>query len=194
MLRQILFSILVGAGMPGPSVTSSGATSSDIDPYVPETLHLRSDDVPPDLMELPVPPATRKGLDLRRDAWNALRELLAAAERDGVLLRVISAYRSFEYQAQLYERAVRKHGPDQRWVAAPGTSEHQLGTAVDVADAALEHVLVPSFAGTPEGIWLQENALRFGFVVSYTEQNEARTGMRPEPWHVRFLGAKGGGP
>jgi hypothetical protein len=153
--------------------------------YVPELLALGPDDRPDDLVELDVPPANRSGLRLRSEAARALSRLVAAARDDGIELRVVSAYRSHARQAELHASALRQHGPDQRWVAAPGASEHQLGTTVDFADAALRHVLEPSFASTEEGRWLAAHAARFGFVRSFTEENESLTGYRPEPWHYR---------
>ncbi len=154
--------------------------------YVPPQLSLPPDRVPEDLVEIPVPPAARTGLRLRRAAWDALRAMLEAARAEGVELRVISAYRSWHYQKTLFDRAVERHGSDQAWVAAPGRSEHQLGTAVDLADAELEHQVDPSFADTPEGKWLEQHCRDWGFVLSYTPENQARSGYRPEPWHIRY--------
>jgi LAS superfamily LD-carboxypeptidase LdcB len=85
--------------------------------------------------------------------------------------------------------AQERHGLDQRWVAAPGTSEHQLGTTVDFCDAAGEQVTEPGFAETAEGQWLQKHAARFGWIRSYTEANESLSGYRPEAWHYRYFGA-----
>ena len=154
--------------------------------YVPEPLELAATDVPDSLVELPVPPASRPGLEVTPATGRALQRLVTAARGDGVELRVISAYRSYGRQQRLYERAIERHGPDQRWVAEPGTSEHQLGTTVDFADAALDHAVEPSFGDTPEGRWLARHAEDFGFVRSYTEANQGRTGYRPEPWHYRY--------
>ena len=154
--------------------------------YVPEVLSLGPSDVPDSLVAIGPPLAVREGLQLRPDALRSLREMADAALRDGVHLRVTSAYRSWDRQNELYANAVRKHGADQRWVAAPGTSEHQLGTTVDFCDAAMLHVLEPGFADTAEGRWLSENAAHFGWVCSYTAENEALSGYRPEPWHYRF--------
>jgi D-alanyl-D-alanine carboxypeptidase len=153
--------------------------------YVPAPLALTAADVPDSLVELPSPPASRDGLRVTPPTARALERLLEAARQDGIELRIISAYRSFGRQKRLYERAIERHGPDQRWVAAPGTSEHQLGTTVDFADAALAHAVEPSFGDTPEGRWLARHAEDFGFVQSYTEANQDRTGYRPEPWHYR---------
>ena len=155
------------------------------EPYVPAPLSLGRDDRPDSLVTIPVPPASREGLRITPRTLDALLAMVAAAREENVHLRVISAYRSYERQESLYRRAIERHGPDQAWVAAPGTSEHQLGTTVDLADAAMEHVLERSFATTPEGRWLAAHAGRFGFVRSYTEANEERTGYRPEPWHYR---------
>ena len=159
------------------------------DLYVPEPLSLGPDDVPDSLVTIPVPPASREGLRVTASTSRALTRLVEAARADGVELRVVSAYRSYRRQAALYERAIGRHGPDQQWVAAPGTSAHQLGTTVDFADAAMAHVVEQSFAATDEARWLEANARRFGFVRSYTEENVPWSGYRPEPWHYRHLPA-----
>ena len=117
-----------------------------------------------------------------------MQRLLAAAESDGITLRVLSGHRSYEYQTSLYERALDKYGSDQRWVARPGESEHQLGSAADFADAAMEHVLEQSFGDTAEGRWLRDNAEQFEFRITYTTESAAILGIEPEPWHIRFTG------
>ena len=149
---------------------------------------LAQDYGPRDLVDLEPPLASRAGIRVRAATRRALVALADSARADGVELRVVSGYRSWAYQARLFERAVDEHGADQRWVARPGQSEHQLGTAVDFADAALQHVTEQSFGLTPEGRWLRENGRRFGFVLSFTVENEAETGIRPEPWHLRYVG------
>lgn len=154
--------------------------------YVPEPLSLGPHDLPDSLVALEAPLAVREGLLVTPPTRDALDRLYEAALADGVHLRVTSAYRSWERQRELYERARERHGDDQQWVAAPGTSEHQLGTTVDFCDAAMEQVTEPGFAQTAEGLWLSENARRFGFVRSYTDENRELTGYRPEPWHYRF--------
>ena len=149
---------------------------------------LSADYVPTDLVQVPVPAATREGIELRAECWAKLAQLLEAAAQDGLRLRVLSGYRSYAYQTQLYASARERHGESQAWVAAPGQSEHQLGDAVDLADAELVHALQPSFAETPEGRWLNAHASRFDFRISFTAQNEQLTGIRAEPWHIRYVG------
>jgi len=154
--------------------------------YVPEPLALGPEDRPDSLVAIPEPLAVRPGLLVTARTHAALLTLAAAAAADGVQLRVTSAYRAYERQAELCARAQERHGQDQRWVAAPGTSEHQLGSTVDFCDAAMQQVTEPGFADTAEGQWLAAHAERYGWVRSYTEQNEEQSGYRPEPWHYRY--------
>jgi D-alanyl-D-alanine carboxypeptidase len=149
---------------------------------------LRPDEVPSDLVEVPAAVALREGIQLRAECWENLRRLLAAAAADGIELRVASGYRPFAQQQVLHASAQRRHGESQRWVAAAGQSEHQLGDAVDLSDAAQAHLLVQSFAETAEGRWLAANARRFEFRLSYTAANQRVTGIAAEPWHIRFVG------
>ena len=154
--------------------------------YVPGPLSLGPGDQPDSLATVPAPLAVRENLRLTQATLRSLSAMAASARNDGVHLRVTSAFRSWQRQEQLWLRARDRHGDDQRWVAAPGTSEHQLGTTVDFCDAAMKQVTEPGFADTAEGRWLVANARRFGWVRSYTEANEEFTGYRPEAWHYRF--------
>jgi D-alanyl-D-alanine carboxypeptidase len=113
-------------------------------------------------------------------AWRALR---AAATADGVLLHIVSAFRSVERQLELLERKLA--GGDTladvlTVLAPPGFSEHHTGRAVDVGcpeAAPLER----DFDRTPAFRWLQSRAGEFGFRLSYPEGNSL--GYQYEPWH-----------
>ena len=125
---------------------------------------------------------------LRREAAGALKALVATAREQGIRLKVISAYRPWQKQQQLYQRRVLESGRGQTTVAKPGHSEHQLGTAVDFTGEDESAQLRVSFAETPEGLWLAANARMFGFAQTYTAGNQQRTGYSPEPWHFRYWG------
>lgn len=114
--------------------------------------------------------------------------MLDAARRDGIEIRVLSSWRSGNYQLGLYTRAIERNGRSQRASAPPGHSEHQLGTVVDLCDVEEREVLTQEFGETPQGEWLKGNAARFGFHLSYTRENSAVTGYIPEPWHWRYWG------
>lgn len=149
---------------------------------------LAPDTKPADLV--PVGPGYEKDRQylLRKEAAAALAEMIDAARADRVKLMVVSGYRPWQTQQDLYRRRVKLSGPGQQTVAKPGHSEHQLGTAVDLTDGNEDTLLEPSFGDTPAGKWLRDNAPKYGFAVSFTLQNRPQTGFAPEPWHYRYWG------
>jgi D-alanyl-D-alanine carboxypeptidase len=129
---------------------------------------------------------SRNGLRLRRPAEAALRKLAEAALRDGVALAASSAYRSYEYQEEVYARNVRQSGQESadRESARPGQSQHQLGTAVDFGSIS------DDFAGTKAGRWLAAHAGEYGWSLSFPDGYEDATGYRGECWHYRYIGVE----
>jgi zinc D-Ala-D-Ala carboxypeptidase len=144
--------------------------------------------VPEDLVDLDTLSSelslSRSGHRLRHEATEALREMNAAAVRDGITLTVSSPYRSYEYQVVVYSRWVDQLGQEaaDRVSARPGTSQHQLGTAVDFG------CICDEFAEQPAGLWLLEHAHRYGYSLSYPDGYEDVTGYSYEPWHYRYIG------
>jgi hypothetical protein len=132
-----------------------------------------------------------KDIRLRREAADSLAQMIRAAEKQGRRLRIFSGYRDFETQKKLFLEAMEKHGPKQNGTAAPGYSEHQLGTTIDICNTDPRFVLSSRFGETPEGRWLYENGARFGFHHSYTSENTDEVGYKPEPWHMRYTGITG---
>jgi len=127
---------------------------------------------------------------VREEVGEQLELLVAAAERDGHGLRVISGYRSYDTQAGTYDYWVRHYGraAADASSARPGHSEHQTGLAVDLDSTTGECYLEPCFGDTDEGRWVAAHAHEFGFVLSYPEGSRALTGYTYEPWHVRYVG------
>ena len=72
--------------------------------------------------------------------------------------------------------------------AAPGTSEHHTGNAIDLISTNYVS-LDETFAQNPAYEWLQQNAHRFGFILRYPADKTDITGYSYEPWHYRFVGA-----
>ena len=147
-----------------------------------------------------VPPlaSLNDGIELDARALEALIELLEACADAGGAPYVCSAYRSYENQSTLYEDKLGRvlaSGMDEplaritaaREVAAPGTSEHQLGLAVDIIDSDYT-VLDEAQADTPTQQWLMENSWRYGFILRYPEGKSEITGIIFEPWHYRYVG------
>ena len=120
-----------------------------------------------------------------------LNEMMAAfasitGKRD---VNIISAYRDFAYQAQLFEQRVKTEGEEaaRQYVAIPGGSEHHTGYALDLGilhDTGLSE----TFRAQGEYGWLARNAYRYGFVVRYQADKTDITGIAEEPWHLRFVG------
>lgn len=148
---------------------------------------LPADCEPADLVRLPENISLGGPQYLRREALDALLDLFDAARAVGYELTVNSSYRSYDVQAQTYATWVQLYGEAyaSRTSARPGHSEHQLGTAVDVGARGL---MLEAFAGTPEAAWLEANAWKYGFIVSYPDGKEAITGYAYEPWHIRYVG------
>ena len=126
----------------------------------------------------------KNSLNLRPEAYNALAKMAEAAKADGVTLTVSSTYRSYEYQKNLFDYWVKVDGLEEaeRESARPGTSQHQLGLALDFAPVD------DAFADTAEGAWVYKNAMDYGWSLSFPQGYEDVTGYRWESWHFRYIG------
>lgn len=110
-------------------------------------------------------------------------ELRAAARGDGIALLLVSAFRSLEYQRQIFERKIAAGESVEhilRVNAPPGYSEHHTGRAVDVTTPGCPP-LAEAFETSPAFDWLVRHAHRFGFAMTYPRENPF--GVAYEPWH-----------
>lgn len=119
------------------------------------------------------------------DAQAAFDKMQSAAAAEGLNIYISSGYRSYDYQAGLYERYVERSGKSEadRYSARPGHSEHQTGLAFDL------NTIDITFADTAEYDWLKVHCAEYGFIIRYPENGESKTGYMYEPWHIRYLGA-----
>ncbi|MCL2378446.1 MAG: M15 family metallopeptidase [Defluviitaleaceae bacterium] len=131
-------------------------------------------------------------------AYRALLDMLESARNYGLDPIIVSSFRSVSRQTYLFNRQVQRHidagyteeeafEAARRVVAYPGTSEHNLGLAVDIVSNSY-HGLTARQAETPEGVWLQENSYRYGFVLRYPYYHQHITNIIFEPWHFRYVG------
>ncbi len=124
--------------------------------------------------------------------YESLMEMLEAAKEGnwGEAPRVISGYRTEEEQRGFYDDKVNEYlaqgyseegakAEAVKWVAVPGTSEHQLGLAVDLEGETYDVFF-----------WLQENSYKYGFIFRYPGDKTDLTGTAEEVWHYRYVGAK----
>lgn len=130
---------------------------------------------------------------MRKEAADKLEELFTAATQDGIELFGISGYRSYATQSQIFpSNVVRRNSFEaaNKTSAFPGESEHQTGLAMDVSSRSAGFTLEESFGNTNEGIWVKDNAHKYGFIIRYPKGKENITGYTYEPWHLRYVGVQ----
>ena len=127
-----------------------------------------------------------------------LKAMLSDAKNTGYDLVICSAWRSLELQETLYHNKIDEYlsygyayseAQEQAafWVALPGTSEHEVGLAVDIVSEWYQH-LTHNQADTAEQQWLMEHCHEYGFILRYPEDKQDITMIGYEPWHYRYVG------
>lgn len=124
--------------------------------------------------------------------YEPLISMIQDGEEEGYYMVVVEAFRTEEEQQYLMDEKVNAYMREgypkllakkmaEKWVAIPGTSEHQLGIAVDIN---------PDYekSGKEVYAWLAENAHEYGFINRYPEDKVHITGIMNEPWHYRYVG------
>ena len=150
------------------------------------------DFVPPELTQL------RNGQSIDARAYPSLQRMMDDARAEGLQPLICSSYRSEETQNRLYQQKVQSwlaQGYAQEeaeekaavWVARPGTSEHQIGLAVDIVDKSYQ-LLDDEQEHTAVQRWLMEHCADYGFILRYPTDKSALTGVGYEPWHYRYVG------
>ena len=130
--------------------------------------------------------------------YEAFEEMMDACKAAGYSPFLCSAYRTQETQQGLYDNKVQRlvdSGMSEeeakveaaKAVAIPGTSEHQLGLAVDIVDANMQD-LTDEQENTATQKWLMANSWRYGFIHRYPNGRTDITGIIYEPWHYRYVG------
>lgn len=129
-----------------------------------------------------------------------LENMLQDMRAEGLNPRICSAYRSHEKQENLFQNKINtlknqgyslKEAEEEaaKWVAIPGTSEHQLGLAVDLV-ATSNQKLDESQEQTKEQQWLMKNCYKYGFILRYPSDKSHITKIGYEPWHYRYVGVE----
>lgn len=127
-----------------------------------------------------------------------LQDMIDACRAAGLTPVICSSYRTQEKQEELFEAKVKKwmaKGYDREeaeqeasnLVAIPGTSEHQVGLAVDIVDINNQN-LNEAQEDTAVQKWLMEHSWEYGFILRYPSDKSELTGISYEPWHYRYVG------
>lgn len=124
-----------------------------------------------------------------------LQKMFNDMQSVGIYPTVASGYRTWEDQQRIYNEKYREYKAQgftdeqakketENWVAVPGTSEHQLGLAIDINADGIHST------GNEVYAWLKEHAHQYGFINRYPTDKTAITGVANEPWHYRYVGIK----
>ncbi len=159
---------------------------------------LASDYIPGDLVDVVnTRDDGRNTQKMRACAEKALEALFIEAEKQGMTyvnpssgygLSVMSAYRSYSYQTELFNNKVAQLGSEEaasKIVQYPGASEHQSGLCCDMHNIPSADT---SYESDDSAKWLAENCYKFGFILRYPKDKTDITGVSYEPWHFRFVG------
>lgn len=140
----------------------------------------------------------RSGHSIDERAYPQLQQMMDDCRAGGLNPLICSSYRTREKQETLFNNQVNAliaQGYSQvdakteagKSVAVPGTSEHELGLALDIVDTDNQN-LDQSQEDTPVQKWLMENSWRYGFILRYPNGKSEITGIIYEPWHYRYVG------
>jgi D-alanyl-D-alanine carboxypeptidase len=131
---------------------------------------------------------------VRRVIIDDLTAMASAARKAGKGIAVRSAYRSYSAQQAVFNAWKQSSGLQQalKYSARPGHSEHQLGTTIDFRSASSQKAPwdYSDWATSKPGAWMQQNAWKYGFVMSYPKGKFAKVCYAYEPWHYRYVGRK----
>lgn len=171
------------------------AEPDSITVLVNKQLTLPKDYEPKDLVYPNIPFIFKEKIEkrmMRKVAVQALEQMVAGAEKDGIFLAGVSAYRSYATQSAVFNNFVKKDGEAKAltYSAFPGASEHETGLAIDISGSDGKCAALDCFAGSKEAKWLDQNSSEYGFIIRYPNGKESITGYQFEPWHIRYVGAK----
>ncbi len=173
-----------GAGGSGYRIPDPGSITA----VVNKQRSLSASYAPGDLRR---PAGVGNALPLRAEAAAAAERMAADMAAAGISLRMSSGYRSYSRQQTIYNGFVAREGvagADEH-SARPGHSEHQTGLAADFDDGTGCNLNV-CFRDRPGGIWLAENAWKYGWILRYGDGWQPIVGYRFEPWHYRYVGVE----
>ena len=158
----------------------------DILVLVNKYYYLKEGYTPSDLITLTSKYNSGINSKMRKEAADAFMQMSDAATLDNITIKNASAFRSYDYQVNLYNKYVEKDGKKaaDTYSARPGFSEHQTGLCTDI------NQIDSGFEKTDAFKWLDKNAYKYGFILRFPKDKENITGYQYESWHWRYVGKK----
>lgn len=165
-----------------------------------ELLLVNADHPLPEDFQVPELTVLQGGHAIDSRAYPALQQMMVDCRAAGLEPTICSSYRTRDKQEELFEKKLdtllqQGYSPEQakreavRWVARPGTSEHETALAVDIVDTAYQ-ILDQQQEQTPVQQWLMTHCAEYGFILRYPTDKSDLTGIGHEPWHYRYVGAE----
>ena len=124
---------------------------------------------------------------LREEAANAYYDFAKDASKEGIAIRAIATYRSYEYQRMLYNYNLGIYGQVEtdKFYARPGQSEHNSGLAIDITFNGHNFTEIEGKEGYD---WILNNMHKYGFILRYPKDKVHITRYGYESWHLRYVG------
>ncbi len=174
---------------PKPEITETPPPETTPEPVVENILgHLPYEEAKPSEL---VAINADGSIKLKKSAATEFLKMQSAARREGIILTALSGFRNEATQKYLFFEVKKHRGQNTSTraevSAPPGYSEHHTGYAIDIGDAKVPATnLETTFADTPAFRWLEKNAAKYSFELSFPENNPQ--GISYEPWHWRYVG------
>ena len=124
---------------------------------------------------------------LNKEAYDAFISLAEDAKKEGYTILIVSSYRTYQDQEDVWKDYKASFGTKKAdaYAARAGSSEHETGLAIDVADYNDKN---DKFEATESFNWMQTNAHKYGYILRYPKDKENITGYSYEAWHYRYVG------
>lgn len=154
---------------------------------VNKNYYLGKNYVPKDLVQIDYKYTCGKFILADKTATNHFIMMSEAAKDEKLNIKVFSAYRSYEYQENLYNKYLLEDDKKivDTYSARAGFSEHQTGLAFDIYNGKEDYT---SFGNSKEYKWIKNNCHKYGFIIRYKSEFSDITGYKEEPWHIRYVG------
>lgn len=149
---------------------------------------LGSEYVPDDLVDISIKYYYGEAKKVRSEVYEAFKNMWEDAHKEGIYLVIISAYRDYESQVEVYNEYKASKGIQyaDSIAARPGFSEHQTGLSLDIYSK--DNTNAATFKNSKAYEWLTNNAHKYGFILRYPDGKKKITGFNYESWHYRYLG------
>lgn len=184
-LKDAIIRTNIGLNNPFYTNTKESKLKNSLYILVNKYNYLTKDYIPNNLTE--TKEYSKSILKMNSKAYDAFKEMAKEIEKEDMHIRIVSAYRSYDYQNNLYNNYLKYDTKEKvdTYSARAGYSEHQTGLAVDIDNTLVNY---NRFHITQEFTWMQKNAYKYGFILRYPLGKENITGYKYEPWHYRYVG------